>query len=746
MAHKKAVFDVPRVIVEVKTSSDNQNDAENVRKKIANFHIEAKPGEKGKERLRRERREIVPQRTRFRRRGEEEEDAPRFYISFWVYSDAGKLDVDASRLDVPVTLNELFRHSIKTILTKEVFVTPGAINYYRMYACFKRSPIPGQPEVLGPEIKSIRDFGMLPPIPIEDLHRIPASMWVGIPPEVVLTPEQQLKVSPFSDLCGYILRSSKPLPFFPVFLLVNKDPGEWYRNFNPYGDGKTAPGVVDEMRKVFSGKETLIINYPAPDVEALVKRRGERSPSFLAGVDSTKLYPKIEFAPKDSLNDIYNMLFHPDRISGSKGLNWFSRGFEKDVVQLIKQIKKYRTYYRGVNVKMEYLWSRAVSRAALGTMVYHMRAAEKNGDDKFRSNWFFYAYAPYVVRAGYSIKSTDLPGGNQYRKVAKILRAYIIGDEFIELEMTRDQIPDADIAIAKKRASVLMDPEKAKEFADVPMRRGETYTLWRPVRITQESMEEYVAERRSEGTQRGHSLPVNDTSPSISEILSDFKTPASMQTRRSPFGAVRPGLTKDFDRYLLWSNTDAANFPLKLESGDLSDPHRVGFALLRQTNPPIKLSEAYGDIKFSPTPLPEGVGFVFGTQEDVMERMATTRATFLPHIMLHLDFKNEDIIYHNKENVLGSVLTDEWKTLNDMYPEYTEFDKEISFSEYVRLQNEYEKVTKTSMPINLMLSEEEIRNIPKYSNRHAIENFMGAVNQGTAQNLKTLTEPLPPLL
>jgi len=682
-------------------------------KVVATFGpVEARVGPRGREQLRRERgggvKSMKPSRV----------EHP-VYLNIWIYSSDVELDRNVSLRDVMFGAKELTRMSIMTLLKRTVLSTEGSLNYYQVRACFKKD---GNEEITSPEMVTFYPL-------IEDVKSTPASMWVEAPSYMPLSLEHETqKFSVFKDLCGYKLISAFPLPLFPITIHVEHP--DIPQLIDSYKYEHVPPYVEIESERIFSGKADIMVNF--------VSRYGPPEDSL------------IEFDPKDSLDEIFRKLFAPQKDS-----KWFTGGEEKDIHQFLEG---YTYSDKAFSINANAVKS-AVNKAALAKLVYMIRQyyemekfTSMHNSRYFTAEWTFRTYAPYVVRAKYSIYSHDLPGGRIYdsyggiydsvnRAVKTIIRAVRAH------RPAPSRYPDSHIAI--NRTKVLLNPVDYKSVdPNLKMLRNEVFVIWRPVHITERSMKAYLRKQdRVQGMGRGLEKE-NDISPTIADILSNFSAPSKVANRSVLH--VRRSFHKsslDNDKYILWSNTDNSKPAFPVE-GDTNGGH-VAFISIPKIETVERMNTFFENTGFliSGTNYNEELSLRQKMRENTAKEHLDKQASrFHPHLSLDIRFKGAKP--SSSSRAKDFVVTDKSRNSDDeaIAPLF-KFTLKMSFEEYVERQHNFDRLTSNQKPINLLLGELDSKLMSEENNHDVMKHvFFNDFTSGTADNLTPVEEPLPPLM
>lgn len=512
---------------------------------------------------------------------EKEKDEPEFFVSIWVYTRGAALDMEASKMNVRFTKDQLSRISVLSLFNAaKLFSTPGTINYFDVHVCFRREREEGgeATEI----IHSPEEFDFFMKFPTEELKRLPATAYTS-------------GISPFTDLCGYILRSkTDKLPWFPITMRYTIWGGETV--FDAFPGGPEA-------------SEFEAIDYEKGGLDLILTLTGSKD-MLLNGPTVTNLprpkYSHVLFNPTDTLDSIYKKIF-----SSEEAEAWGN--FEEMVAFRYKDITH-----------------EDINRMAIAYAIRHMRTSERIATTV---QWIFTTYAPYVVRAKYSETRSGLEESINSRAAG--IRVNDL------LENPKDYI-----------GNVLVD---------------QPYVLWKPIHITGESMAEYV--RNTRGSRfswiesmelseiLAESEPREDSSMMLVELFGDmymFNGLASLNL--STLGRW----TEDPLRRILWSSDG-------------------NYSMFRQTAVPEKMSKFSGDV-----------------YENVMA----------PSVILNIDYTTSspsftEKHYYTPRDMLSVGPQIHWKT-------YVELGhrQEMSFSEYVRLQDEFATLIKDKrMPVSLLFAD-----------------------------------------
>jgi len=507
-----------------------------------------------------------------RRKGKEEEkDEPEFFVSIWVYTHQAALDAEASKLTVRFTKDQLNRMSVRSLFdAAKLFSTPGTINHFDVHVCFRRVRDEG---VEATEIiQSPEEFDFFMKFPTKELNRLPATAYTS-------------GVSPFTDLCGYILRSkTDKLAWFPITMRYTIWGGD---------------AVFDAFPGGPDASEFEAIDYEKGGLGVVLSLTGSKD-MLLNGPTVTNLprpeYSRILFNPTDTLDTIYKKIF-----SSEEAEAWGN--FEEMAA------------FRYENMTHE-----DINRIAIAYAIRHMRTSERIATNV---QWIFTTYAPYVVRTKYSATRSG------------------IAESFRNRNLFEDCIfknPKAYID------NVLVD---------------RPYVLWKPVHVTGRSMAEYVRNTRGSRVSWLESMdlaemlmesdPREDSSMMLVELIGDMY----MFDGLVPFGSSQRAL---------WSSDG-------------------NYSMFRQTAVPEKMSE------FS--------GGVYGN-------------AMAPSVILNIDYTTSSPSFTEKHYYIPGDDTTPTVGPQINRKRYVRLGhrQEMSFEEYVRLQDEFEKLIKDKrIPVSLLFAE-----------------------------------------
>jgi hypothetical protein len=503
-----------------------------------------------------------------RKEKEEEKDESEFFVSIWVYTHQAALVTEASKLTVRFTKDQLNRMSVRSLFdAAKLFSTPGTINHFDVHVCFRRVREEGgeATEI----VQSPEEFDFFMKFPTKELNRLPATAYTS-------------GISPFTDLCGYILRSkTDKLTWLPITMRYTIWGGE--TAFDAFPGGPDA-------------SEFEAIDYEKGGLELLLSLTGSKD-MLLNGPTVTNLprpeYSRVLFKPTDTLDTIYKKIF-----SSEEAEAWGN----------FEEMAGFRYY----NMTHE-----DINRIAIAYAIRHMRTSERIATNV---QWIFTTYAPYVVRAKYSATRSGLAESYRTPREDSILKN-----------------PKAHIG------NVLVD---------------RPYVLWKPVHITGRSMAEYVRNTRGSRVSWFESMdlaemlmesdPREDSSMMLVELIGDMY----MFDGLVPFGPLQRAL---------WSSDG-------------------NYSMFRQTAVPNKMSEFSG-----------------GVYANAMA----------PSVILNIDYTTSSPSFTEKHYyVPGETDPTVGPPINRKRNVRLGHRQEMSFEEYVRLQDEFEALIKDKqIPVSLLFAD-----------------------------------------
>jgi hypothetical protein len=319
-------------------------------------------------------------------------------------------------------------------------------------------------------------------------------------------------------------------------------------------------------------------------------------------------YRRVLFTPLDTLDTIYDKVFSS---SGNEYQEEAWGNYEK----LIRYLGKMRSH-------------KDLNRTAITYAIDHMQTSERIAPSR---QWVFVTYAPYVIRAKYSAN------GNTFKNVIFPYGIRVMGGMDEETFLTNPERHTDD--------GVLVD---------------QSYVIWRPVYITDESMAGYIQKTRGSrfkwtetmdlAEMLWDSSPREDSSPMLVELI------GSMYAFRD---LAQGSMSSNYAmQYLLWSSDG-------------------NYSMLRQTTVPEKMSAFSG-----------------------------AKNAFVPRVTLNIDYTSSNLPFLQKRRYMQ-------ESVRVYDPREYEYDlghrKEMSFEEYVELQDAFAATVKDSwqMPKSLLFADTE---------------------------------------